>query len=342
MNSIFVQRFSLYLLLAFSACIDPYDVTFEEKGNYLVVEGSVTTLPGPQVVRLTTTRNIANKGNRYPLSVEKANVVIRSSMGETEYLIEQEPGVYHTSAGFTGQPGQSYQLEIETQEGKRYLSNAQEIVPLPPLKDLSIAYGTSPFVSSYRSNMESEGFFISTLLKDTAAEQFFRVRWEYTYKLTTEGPAPNTCWVEVSPGEFTVLSNEVVGSSGLTQHSLFFLPVRGVMFGEKIKVRATIGSLAAESFTFWKAVYDSRYNQGGIFDPSPRTVPSNVKNEANPDELVLGFFYASDVGTLSRDIVAKDFPGRVDARPSFPAPCDKYPVEDKANILLSEPEYWTQ
>lgn len=340
MKTLLIHTASIFILCG---CIEPYDKVFEEKNNYLVVEGAVTTADGPHIIKLTTTRNSTNTNSQYKFYVEEAQVRITNGSGETEQLTEKEPGLYYTSERYKGVRGESYQLEIETKEGKTYRSNQETLSLLPHIDSLSIAFGTSIYLSNYNSVFDNQGFYTSAWLQTNENESFYRVKWEYTYKIFTKGDPPNTCWVRIDPPDFEIFTDQLVIAGHEAEFPLFFIPVRGVMFAEKIQVKATITSLSRESYSFWEAIYDNVYSQGGVFDPSPMTIPSNIINVQDPDELVLGYFHAGDVGSATRNIYAKDFPGRIDTQTPFTLPCDKYPVtENHATISTIEPEYWTE
>jgi len=331
----------IYLMIF--GCIEPLEYDYGEATNYLVVEGVITTEDGPHMIKLTTTRNVSNENNKFKLAVEGADVEVSSSLGEKETLVESEPGVYFTSDRFRGQVGQSHHLTIETKDRKRYVSNSAHLKALPRPDSLSIHFGSFKTITSYNSIQEREGFFINALIQnEDSAESFFHATWDYTYKIETGGGLPNVCWVSIAPTEFSIFSDELSESGVFAEHPLFFLPVTGVMLAEKIKVQVRLTSLAEPAYDFMRLIYDANYNQGGIFDPPPAYIPSNISNIDNPEETVLGYFYASDVATVSRNISARDFPGRISTETGFLAPCTLYPLDGNARITDTEPENWTE
>jgi len=345
----------LFLLLTFS-CVEIYDFPFEEKTNYLVVEGAITTEPGPYSVTLTSTRNIKNETNAYKLRMNNARVTITTSSGEVQRLAEQDTsGVYFTAPAFRGEVGGKYRLQITLEDGRQYESAEIELLPVPEIDSISITYGSQKMISEANSLLDQSGFFIRSYLNDPASEEnAFLVNWDYTYKIVTHPElatayddvgcecwvaAPKQCcaicWVEEDVPDFAVVSDRLNNGSSAAQHDLFFLPVMSKMLFEKIYLKVSIASLSKDSYLFLKAIYDSRYGQGGLFDPTPNTVPSNVRNVDDDAELVLGYFYASEVKTLSRFIYAADFPERVDPDTMYPDTCTLL-----ENTTSEEPDYW--
>jgi hypothetical protein len=331
-------------ILTLQGCVDPYDYHFEEKTNYLVVEGAITTEPGPHAITLTTTRNIKNEKNAFKLRMQNARVTIATSSGWVERLVEQDTtGVYFTSGDFRGEVGEKYQLKVVLEDGREYLSDSVELLAMSNIDSIGIKYGAEKYVSKLNSALESTGFFVDAFVKSQVNQSsYFRAEWHYTYLLNTNGAAPNTCWVNVAPAEYGVFSYEASGSNSSKQHPLFFLPVRGAMFAEKIKVKVTFSSETLSSYQFWSRVYNTTYNQGGIFDPTPAFIPSNVRNVNEPNEIVLGQFSASDVKSIVREIYAQDFPERVDTRSSWADICLRYPREDHSTITDIEPKDWNE
>ncbi|WP_151998103.1 MULTISPECIES: DUF4249 domain-containing protein [unclassified Imperialibacter] len=353
-----VKRLSWTMWMLLAGCIDPYDYPFKEQTNYLVVEGAITTQPGPYSVTLTTTRNIGNEENAFKLRVQNAKVSITTSTGSVVRLIDQDTsGVYYTSGNFRGQVGEKYQLTIVLENGESYESEQVELLPMPDIDSIGIEYASQKYISQANTVIERTGFYTRAFINDPPeTENTYLVNWDYTYKIFThpelataydaEGcecwvatpkACCSVCWVEEKVPDFTIANDQLNNGSSVTQYDLFFLPVVGIMLYEKIYLEVTINSLSKDAYLFWKSVYDSRYGQGGIFDSTPNTVEANVYNVEDKDELVLGYFYASEVKTISRFIHPTDFPERIDSDTNYPDTCLFYP-----NTTAEEPEYWNE
>ncbi len=335
----------LFLVFAiFDGCVDPYDYPFEEKTNYLVVEGRITTEEGPHSITLTTTRNIKNEENAFNLRMQNARVTIASSSGQVERLVEQDTsGVYYTSADFKGKVDEKYQLRIVLEDGSEYLSDSVRLLAMPEIDSIGLEYGSKSSLSELNSALDGTGFFVDAFVpKPTKQTSYYRANWRYTYLINTVGITPRTCWINVSPLEYGVFSSEEIESTNIDQFPLFFLPIRGVMFAEKIQVEVAFTSETKASYDFWNAVYNATYRQGGIFDPAPAFIPSNIVNVNDPGQIVLGQFSASDVKTMVRNIYAQDFPERVSTEINWTEECVKYPREEHSTITDVEPEDWNE
>ncbi|MFK7982342.1 MAG: DUF4249 family protein, partial [Saprospiraceae bacterium] len=115
------NRTKLYLLggllgiVGFLAsCIEPFEPTLNDAASKLVVDGMLTNLSGPYVVRLSFSGN-PYLPNTAPIG--GAKVIIAEQNGPEEILVETEEGVYKSAKdGIRGIAGKSYRIIIETQE----------------------------------------------------------------------------------------------------------------------------------------------------------------------------------------------------------------------------------
>ncbi|MEQ8417895.1 MAG: DUF4249 domain-containing protein [Imperialibacter sp.] len=345
-NSAYIYSVLTLALVALQGCIDPYDYPFEEKTNYLVVEGAITTDEGPYVITLTSTRNIKNEENAFKLRMQNAMVAIATSNNQTVRLAENDTsGKYYTPLDFRGVVGEKYQLKITLEDGRDYLSDSVELVALPEIDSIGIRYGSERYVSELNSSLERTGFFIDAYVRDPKeSANYYRANWDYTYKIFThpERSIPpsdccSDCWVEHEAPGFTILDDELNNGDNNAQYPIFFLPVTGKMFYDKIYVEAKLQALSRDAYFFWKTVYNAAYSQGGIFDPTPITLASNVKNVNDSSELVLGNFYAGEVRTITRFIFPNEFPERKDYDTGQIGSCLLLP-----NTTIVEPEYWNE
>lgn len=352
-----VAKYACAACLLLLACIDPYDYQATEQGNYLVVEGAITTEEGPYVVKLTSTRNIINRENEFKLRMQNAIVSISIlSSGRSVRLTEEDTsGTYYTPPSFRGELGEKYQLRVQLEDGREYLSDTVEILPAIDIDSLSFTYGSRQYVSDGKNIIGRPGFYFTSFMNDPKGiENSHLVKWEYTYKIFTHPenatafdpetcncfvPAPkdccSICWIEENALEFSIINDRLVDGNPKADFDLFFLPIEGKMFYEKMHVVVKTSSLSKEAYLFWKTIYDSRYGQGGLFDPTPNTVRANVYRVDDRDELVLGYFYASEVKTSAIDILPTDLPVPMDTDSYFNDSCELL-----SNSTVDQPDYW--
>ena len=111
----------------FFGCIEPFDAELSNFESAIVVEATITNELKQQQVFITRTSEEDG-----PSTVSNAKV--RVIGGGTTFVFEEaDSGLYMSSQVFAAQPNTSYQLQITTQEGRTYSSNA---VLLPPSTQL--------------------------------------------------------------------------------------------------------------------------------------------------------------------------------------------------------------
>lgn len=133
-----MKKYFWLLIFSTFSCIDPYGFNAELGEQALAVEGYITTIPGHQEIRL---RRAEVFGPDY-IGVNKpeglATVLIKDDLGRVTRLVEQrQRGLYATEEIFAAEIGRSYNLEIITQNKKRYISKAELVREVPKLDSVT-------------------------------------------------------------------------------------------------------------------------------------------------------------------------------------------------------------
>lgn len=116
-RSYIIAFMALAGLVTAYACKKVVQVNLNTTAPQIVIEGEITNVPGPYIVRISKTVNFS-ADNKYP-PVSGATVTITdSTVGHTETLRETDSGTYVTNF-LNGIPKHSYFLSVIA-EGKRY------------------------------------------------------------------------------------------------------------------------------------------------------------------------------------------------------------------------------
>ncbi|QHT67680.1 DUF4249 domain-containing protein [Rhodocytophaga rosea] len=298
-----MKRLSIFLILSlllFTTCVEPVNVNLGEPVKRLVVDGMITTKPGPYTIKLTTTAkySVSSEGTNFLL--KGATVRISDDTGYNEQLTEVSSGIYRTNAnGIQGQVGRTYTLHIET-EGKQYQSVPELLRATTGVENVSVEF-------KYEAPGVKEGFYVYVDTKDPVeTEDFYRWNWVHYARETIcfndivpPGTQPTVldccgnCWniygcngcVNIASDVYangTTISRQLLAIAPYTSRSKYFL------YYEQF-------SLSKDAYKFWKGLDQQINNVGGIFDAPPAIIRGNMFNVADEDEIVLGFFGASDV-----------------------------------------------
>ena len=118
----------LFICTLLAGCVEPFYPEIEDNQEALVVEALITDQPGWQVIYLSRSTPVNEKGIR---AETDAYVSVSDDLGRSTEFIEQDPGAYYAwmTAGELG-TGISYWLNIVTSNGEVYESEP-EMFPSP-------------------------------------------------------------------------------------------------------------------------------------------------------------------------------------------------------------------
>jgi len=264
--------------------------------NYLVVDGMLTS-GDSTMIKLSRTRNI---NDSLSSSWETgASVIIVGAASDVYPLTEQSNGIYRINYLYMN-PGEKYQLQITTSDGKKYVSD-------------SVVVKQTPLIDSVNWTVNGSGVQIYVNTHDQLnSTQYYRwiyeETWEYHAAYDSYFTFTNdqliardlnnhvyTCWHNRNSTELSLAS-----SAGLSQDIIYQNPILFIPHGsEKISLQYSIlvkqYALTKEAYEYWENLKKGTELTGGLFDPQPSLLNGNIHCISNPDEKALGFIGASSV-----------------------------------------------
>jgi len=166
MNRTIKSLLSIFGLLALVSCEEVIDLDLGSAEPRLVIEGAITTEPGPYYVRVHQSVDYGEL-NEFP-PVSGAGISINDQDGNSELLEEIEPGIYRIST-LQGEPGKTYTLSVEY-EGKRYTASST----MPPTV---ISIQSLEYLFEEESLFVDEGYYVTAYFADPEAEaNYFRLK----------------------------------------------------------------------------------------------------------------------------------------------------------------------
>ncbi len=123
----------LALLVLPLACVDPEDLMLRGTVDVIVVDGTVTNLAEPQIIRLNRSRADRLTGRFGTLPITKAKVEVVIDSAQVIACHETVDGSYQLPSDFKGQVGYAYQLRFTLTDGTRYASSQQLIQAVSPI-----------------------------------------------------------------------------------------------------------------------------------------------------------------------------------------------------------------
>lgn len=356
----------LFGILFLSACVDPADIEIPPFQYQIVVDGFITTDPGPYTVRMYRSRPL-DKADLDRLIPERfAKVTIKDDEGNSELLMEVLPGEYQSKPdGIRGVTGRSYHVEITTIDGKQYVSDPELIRPVGEVTAINYEFkdgGVSGILD------EGDGFRIfADATGIPGVEDLVRLRMVATYEVETfpqlrtrrveNGFIPDpfpcsgyinqddrlvkvgectccNCWVSVYDQIPSITDEQFTTNDIFIGQEVGFVESSRRTLYDKIHVEVQELSLSPNTYLFWKLVKAQKQGVSNIFQPPSGKLVGNVKGVGNTDK-PLGIFWAAGINKKSIFIDRDDIPYRVQPIDTLVAPCLFFP-----NSTNQKPTFW--
>ena len=168
----------LYTSLLLFSCIDPESIVLRETTDILVVDGTITNLAEPQVIRLNRSRADRITGLFGNLPITKAVVEVLVDSAQVVPCHETEDGTYQLPSDFKGQVGHAYQLRFTLSDGSRYESSQQIMQPVPAITSVKVQFNAKT-LPPLQLGGYTAGHDFSIESQDPANQHNY-YRWEWT------------------------------------------------------------------------------------------------------------------------------------------------------------------
>jgi hypothetical protein len=274
-----------YLLVLFSmflfACEDIVTLQSPKSDRYLVVESTLTNLPGPQKITLTQSQDYFD--NTTPPAIKGAEVIVRDDASNEFKFVESAdaPGTYvwvpTALKPILGQVGRTYQLTIKS--GSDSFVASAKMNPVPPIDSIAYKKATAnPRQSG--DGKPKEGFEARFFANDLLGEgSCYRVKFYKNGKLFN------------SPSNLVVFYDSALQKVSGTDGLMFNLPIRA-------SINPELYSISLDQFSFYSQAR-LELNNAGLFSRPAANIPSNIKNLNSNSKLQgAGWFGVSAISSL--------------------------------------------
>ncbi len=311
-------------------CVEPFTPQISNYADLMVVEAFITDQPSSHFVKLSRSYPISSR-----LSSPEAGAMITltSESGVKQLFQETSPGYYEFTTGFTPIVGESYILQIVSNDGKEFNSDPVIMKETPPIEDL---YYDKKSLPTKNTDALNNGYQIYA--NSAASDQekvFMKYEWEDTWEFATPFESfleynfetnsvfvreenISVCWRGDISTDIKLASNEGRNSTNIQGQ-----PIKFVSFGEAtLRVKYSIlvkqFALSEESYQFWKDLKDSNESTGTLYDSQPFQVISNITNVQDNTIPVLGYFEMTTEASKRIFITKDDLPANVKIPTYYP------------------------
>jgi hypothetical protein len=297
----------LFLQILFTSCIEPFNPPKTNYEYFIVIEGTITDSPEPQIIRIS--RTIPLDTILYvPDNTAKVSILDDSG---NEYLLQSTGnGEYATSwPDFQATPGQTYQLHVITENGEIIQSDPVTMMKVPDID--SVSWKITSRFNDEGQNVPGVQIYISTHDPGNNTRNYrweLEETWEFTapyhsfYQWSSNGwveMRPEniyTCWTTNLPDNILIGSSAQLSDDIISEFPLLYISSEGSnRLSEEYSLLVRQYALSESSRLFWQQMKKMNEAMGSLFAPQPSAVTGNLHNISNEGEPVIGYFDASEV-----------------------------------------------
>lgn len=345
----------LSMILCMFGCVDTIDIELPTTtSGRLVIEGSIERGPDEYSIRASV-RRTAQDVLDIVLELEQADISLIMNEEEILFLENNETLIldiddFHARYGANPSDAQ-FRIRAVLEDGRVFESTNQQVINPAKFSNLEIEMKERSIVNSAGILVKEEfvELLVNTSLENDEAEKLSFVWeasgvYEFVEVAWTDDPGffPATCYVDVPapPNEVNVLLATDIGGESLEKHKIAetvvdFRFVSGYYYTVLQK------TVDVQTGKYWEQVAANITREGTLFDPPAGRIVSNIRNIADEQDEVLGYFYAAGIDTVRYLTTPEEtgfqlHPCSIDPTLDFCCDC----ITNIFNSSLSKPSYW--
>jgi hypothetical protein len=315
----------IYLsLILLTACIEPYAVEVPEGESMLSVEGHITNGPGPHTIKITRTATYGSVFVDFIRPVILATVAVKETeTGLVTFLKETSQGTYETPDGFRATTGNSYSLRIVTSEGSEYISFPSKLHPVPIIDSLSYRSIIIPtenrlqprsglqLVAFFNDPSDMQNYYYWRVKNPISSVQTFPEYYRPPFSLPTDPFQPKPCckFCDIADSNLikALFLAEDSNFNGLNTGQIAgFIEDNGFRLSYKYRFDFEQLAISEDTYRFLRLINQQMTLTGSVFDPPPANIRGNIVCLTNPEETVLGHFFAAGVSETKVNLSVED------------------------------------
>jgi len=308
-------------ILILPSCIEKFTPTLDkiDTQNLLVVEGLITDEVGPFKVHLTNSGPVDQLYYAEPYL--GADIHIIDDKGNSYQLIDKQDGWYETEdKHLEGIPGNTYTLNIITEDGIRYESMPVLMMDVP---DIDSLYFVEVKKTRFENGLTHEDNWLNILVDaedETGQIEYwkwdFEETWEvmiptdslriqhgwdatiayYTNENVNIDPEKKFCWVTMPSKTINIESTYRNPVNQIRKRVINSIGPGGDKLLIKYSIMVKQTSLSKDIYSFWERLQDVSEGSGSIYDRIPSQIFGNVFR-CDGTGKALGYFSASSLRT---------------------------------------------
>jgi hypothetical protein len=321
---IIITGFTLFVL----SCISSFEPDYMGKDNLLVVDGSIIKGLDKQVIKISRSASIIHPKYAFAKYQPEENclVKIRDDIGNEFIFKEESKGKYVASINDNLlNYGSQYKLIFSTPSGENYESGYQQILETAPVDNIYSIKESRYSPEFNKENIEVLQFYADLNAPDDAPKYYkwlIDETWEIHatskifgyYDGTTvrlfdlDNPSDSLyyCWDTRNASGIYTSSTITLSDNIIKKIPLHYKLSSSKELIYKYCATAKLFALNKDAYDYWRQKEIELNESGEIYSTQPYQIKSNIFNTGNPEEKVLGFFWASSC-TFKRHFVENPF-----------------------------------
>jgi len=293
----FTHIYSIAIIsILMAACVTPYYPNITKYENLLVVDGQLTNLKGPYIVKLARTAKytggkvaVGTTGEQNENQVTGAQIKIIDNTGLEVLLKEISNGTYSTvDTLFQGVSGKAYKVQIKV-NNQVYESDFETLKEPIPIDRVYWEYNPADIDGPKRiqllldthdptNNNRYYGWeFIETWKFRVPIDVVSNPEWKICYKTNTS--------FGLNLGTTINRNNDIVERQPL--QTIYESTNRLFM---RYTLLARQYSFSGQTYKYLYELNKLNLNQGTLFDPTPYSLYGNIKSLSDKNIPVVGYF----------------------------------------------------
>ena len=346
------------------SCYEPYFPEVEALKKVMVVNALITNENAPYHISLSYAESFDSTSKVIPLT--SAEVIVTDNHGNHYLFQESDSGDYVSDPfQFTGIPGHTYTLHINSQDGYEYESDPQF---LPDAYSPDKTYAEYDYKETFsQQNGKTVLSHGAKILTDIENQTDSIARFRFTSNLVIQYFFPKCpmfgtcsyyyCWKSHNANPDINLPGREYGvnSASITRHEVCFVDENPTCYalnyaqGSQViteykffdihnrLIYLNLYGLNNDAYLYYKSMGKQLKSDGKLFDPIAVQIVGNIKCISNPGNMVFGFFEASSISNSAFNI---DFRNLTNGQPSIKAIKYILPPEPKGCRVDTAPPFW--
>lgn len=311
---------SVLLMLTAWSCIDPFQPQIDESQDLVVINGRITDKPGGYTAEISRTAPYNDPGFK---PIEDCTVRVEDDAGARVQYDNYGQGRY---GAMLDKPflavNKAYRMVVTLQDGTEYRSAFDSLLPCAQIDSLYYrleTVGTEDpernlygirFYIDVDGNEAASGNYLWQLAETYEYHATYLVQYivedDQVYDFTPYTDSLYVCYKSGNIREIFTTSTRDLTTNRLTAYPLNFVSNESVRLRHAYSLLVSQFSLSSQAYTYWDKIRNQQTGTGSLYDKQPSGSGGNFSNAADPEETVLGYFYASQV-TQKRIMVREQF-----------------------------------